>query len=186
MKIVEKAAKQILILCSLLIVLFVGFILSLVIHERMISHELLNAPFAQCGTAWESEDGIITMVVSDALAEEPLNYCDPVDGLTVYETETKVLYQGENHPAFLSIDYVPYLSTALSLAQKINLVCNQAAYNSIAAANGYGQIVSIYNRTTQASSSVLTGWYSHPWIYVNVNNPQNVNFTLFPQHNPFD
>ena len=105
MKIVEKAAKQILILCSLLIVLFVGFILSLVIHERMVSHELLNAPFAQCGTAWESEDGIITMVVSDAPAEEPLNYCDPVDGLTVYETETKVLYQGETHPAFLSIDY---------------------------------------------------------------------------------
>lgn len=84
------------------------------------------------------------------------------------------------------LGYVPYLSIALSLAQKINLVCNQAAYNSIAAANGYGQIVSIYNRTTQASSSVLTGWYSHPWIYVNVNNPQNVNFTLFPQHNPFD
>lgn len=105
MKIVEKTAKLLLILCSLLIVLFVGFILSLVIHERMISHELLNAPFAQCGTAWESEDGIITMVVSDALAEEPLNYCDPVDGLTVYETETKVLYQGENHPAFLSVDY---------------------------------------------------------------------------------
>ena len=105
MKIVEKTAKLLLILCSLLIVLFVGFILSLVIHERMISHELLNAPFAQCGTAWESEDGIITMVVSDAPAEEPLNYCDPVDGLTVYETETKVLYQGENHPAFLSVDY---------------------------------------------------------------------------------
>lgn len=105
MKIVEKTAKLLLILCSLLIVLFVGFILSLVIHERMISHELLNAPFAQCSTAWESEDGIITMVVSDALAEEPLNYCDPVDGLTVYETETKALYQGETHPAFLSIDY---------------------------------------------------------------------------------
>ncbi|MDO4812344.1 MAG: hypothetical protein Q3995_02345 [Eubacteriales bacterium] len=105
MKIVEKAAKQILILCSLLIVLFVGFILSLVIHERMISHELLNAPFAQCGTAWESEDGIITMVVSDAPAEEPLNYCDPVDGLTVYETETKVLYQEKRHPALISVDY---------------------------------------------------------------------------------
>lgn len=105
MKIVEKVTKLILILCSLFFVLFVGFILSLVVHERVISRELLNAPFAQSGTVWASEDGTITMTVRDALAENPLSYCTQVKRLTVYETEIKVLYQEKYLPATLSVDY---------------------------------------------------------------------------------
>lgn len=105
MRSTEKLAKLLFILCSLLIVLFAGFILSLTVHESTISRKLLNAPFAQGGTVWESGDGIITMTVSDTLAEEPFDYCTPVKGLTVYETETKVFYQEKRHPALISVDY---------------------------------------------------------------------------------
>lgn len=84
------------------------------------------------------------------------------------------------------LGYVPYLSYALSLAQEIQAIINQSARNDIYYAGGYGQITTIYNRTTQESSSVVTGWHSHPWINVDVYRPRDVQFTAFPYHNPFE
>ena len=105
MKFVENLAKLLLIIFGLLIVLFVGFIISMAAHERAISRELLNAPFAQKDTFWQSEDGIVTMTVGNIPVQEPLDYCAPVRGLTGYDTETKILYQGEYRPTMFSVDY---------------------------------------------------------------------------------
>lgn len=102
-----------------------------------------------------------------------------------YYILTKDAYNGEDLLMDI-LGFIPDISDALSFAAQLERVIEENAYEDIVEADGYAMITTMYNRVTQASSAVLSGWHDYPCMYVRVPNATNVVFTKFDYHDPWN